>query len=885
MDRIAMKRLDGFAPDYRRMPARLLGRAVILFLLVVAGCRDSTAPPVAGELVQVGGTAQSGIVAQPLAQPLVVRVRDTQKREMGGVTVNWQVADGNGSLGVLSAQTAPDGTASAVWTLGTRVGVMTATATVATLSPVTFTATAVTGAPSASALHEGNDQQATVGTTVAIRPSVRVRDAHDNPVANLAVVFTVTGGGGSVEGAATTTDADGIATSGQWTLGTVAGNNRLTAAATGVTPVTFNAEATAGAAASLAARDGHDQWAMIGSPVAVLPSVLVLDSHGNPVPGVMVTFAVAGGGGSITGQDAMTNTSGVATVGSWTLGPDAVLNTLTAAAGSLPIVTFTARATPVSLVLSVDAVHLNQGNQTYAGTVRGVAGRAGLLRVVVRANEANALALPVRLRLFDGATLLREVQLPAPSGSVPLDPDLAIGNHTWNLPLTAAEAIAGLTVEAVVDADNSVTVADSASKRFPRGTGTASLDLVTLAPLRITFFPIHATVQETTGAITAENVETYLTATRQWIPASAVLATVRPPYTTNHDLSVAANWSRLLQDLQAIRTAEGARDEYYHGIIGSFSGIPYGGLAYRPSAPSSTARSGLSYDRMPSSPQTIAHELGHNLGRMHAPCGSPSNIDPSYPHANASLGSAGYDLVSGGLRHPTQHRDYMSYCTPRWTSDYTFDGISEWRRNDPRAVFEGGANLAASAHTESGLLVWGQTDGHGGATLNPAFALTATPALPTSTGPNTVRALAADGSELFRLSFEGVPVEDGHDPHERHFAWFVPLDADRIATITKLELVTPAAAAAVVRAPAPDAAAVDAASLPPVRVDRAAGGRVRVRWDAGRYPMALIRDSATGHILSLARHGDVNVAALGVDPERLEVLLSDGTKSRTAIRQ
>jgi hypothetical protein len=882
-----MTRVDTFVAHHSRTLARLPVHAFVLLLmgLHVAGCGDSTAPPIAGELVQVSGTAQSGMVAQPLTQPLVVRVRDTQKRDMGGVTVEWQVADGSGSVGVAATQTAPDGTASVVWTLGTSVGAMTATATVATLRPVVFNATATTGAPAATWFHEGSDQQATVGTAVAVRPSVQVRDAHGNPVANVAVVFTVTGGGGSIDGATTTTDDAGIATAGQWTLGTAAGSNRLTASATGLTPVTFVADALAGAAANLAVAAGDEQWAMIDSPVLVRPSIIVRDSHDNPVRGVPVTFAVTGGGGSVTGANAVTSDSGVATVGSWTLGPEPALNSLTAMVAGLPVAVFTARGTPVSLVLSVDAVHLNQGNQTLLGTVPSVARRAGLLRVVVRANEANALTLPVRLRLFDGATLLREVVLPAPSTSVPLDPDLANSAHTWNLPLTADEAVAGLSVEAVIDAEHSIVVADSAAKRFPRGAGTAALDMATLAPLRIVFFPIHATVQETTGAITTDNVETFLTATRQWIPSSSVVATVRPPYTTTHDLSVGANWSKLLQDLQAIRTAEGARDEYYHGIIGNFSGIPYGGLAYRPFAASSTARSGLSYDRMPASPQTIAHELGHNLGRMHAPCGNPANIDPWYPHPNASLGSAGYDIVSGGLRHPTQHRDYMSYCSPRWTSDYTYDGIVEWRRNDPRAVFEDGSTLSASAPTESGLLVWGHIDGHGGVTLNPAFTLTATPVLPQKTGPNTLRALAADGSELFRLSFEGVPVEDGHDPDERHFAWFVPLAANRIADIARLELTTPAASAFHVSAPEPDAATIDAAALDAVRVDRAASGRVRVRWNAQRYPMALIRDSATGHILSLARHGDVSLAALGVDPAQVEVLLSDGTRSRTALRQ
>ena len=70
-----------------------------------------------------------------------------------------------------------------------------------------------------------------------------------------------------------------------------------------------------------------------GQPVASRPSVRVVDaSTGDAKSGIPVTFAVASGGGSITGASQTTNLNGVATVGSWTLGATPGLNTLTASA-------------------------------------------------------------------------------------------------------------------------------------------------------------------------------------------------------------------------------------------------------------------------------------------------------------------------------------------------------------------------------------------------------------------------------------------------------------------------------------------------------------------------------------------------------------------------
>lgn len=82
----------------------------------------------------------------------------------------------------------------------------------------------------------------------------------------------------------------------------------------------------------ISANAGNNQNAPVSTAVPVAPSVVVMDAFKNPLPGVAVTFAVTSGGGSCTAASTTTLTSGVATVGSWTLGPVAGLNTLSAAA-------------------------------------------------------------------------------------------------------------------------------------------------------------------------------------------------------------------------------------------------------------------------------------------------------------------------------------------------------------------------------------------------------------------------------------------------------------------------------------------------------------------------------------------------------------------------
>jgi hypothetical protein len=180
------------------------------------------------------------------------------------------------------------------------------------------------------------------GSVVSPSPSIIVKDQNGTALAGVAVTFGVTSGGGSVSGGAVTSDASGIATVGSWTLGTTAGANVLSASVASLTAVTFTATATAGAAATMTKTAGDNQSGAPGTAVAVPPSVTVNDAHGNPKSNIVVTFAVASGGGSVAGGSATTNASGVATVGSWTLGGSAGSNTLTASTPGVASVTFTA---------------------------------------------------------------------------------------------------------------------------------------------------------------------------------------------------------------------------------------------------------------------------------------------------------------------------------------------------------------------------------------------------------------------------------------------------------------------------------------------------------------------------------------------------------------
>lgn len=281
------------------------------------------------------GDEQSGGVGAPLPSPLRVLVRDRRGNPMPGATVAFQVTAGGGSVSPAAAVSGPDGFATGVWTLGTEVGApQQATATIGSLT-MPFTATAVAGPPATATAVAGDGQTAGTGRAVAVPPQVLIEDAFGNPVAGVTVVFSVSAGGGTLGGATQTTNESGIATVGSWFLGSAQGVNTLTATlpGTGLANIVFTARAAAPGDVSRQA--GDNQAGLAGDPVPTRPRVQVRDGSGNPVPGVAVTFTASGGGGRVEGGAVTTDANGMATVGAWILGPQAMANTLTATISDL----------------------------------------------------------------------------------------------------------------------------------------------------------------------------------------------------------------------------------------------------------------------------------------------------------------------------------------------------------------------------------------------------------------------------------------------------------------------------------------------------------------------------------------------------------------------
>ena len=215
--------------------------------------------------------------------------------------VAW-AATGGGSVSPASVPTGADGRAAAHRVLGTTFGAYGTTATVAGLSgsPMVFVAlgTAPPGSgPGAIAMSAGDQQHGTVGATLAVQPAVLVRDLAGQPLAGVSVAFQPGQGSGSVTGSPATTDANGIAKAGGWTLGTEAGGQTLVASlsASGVTgnPVTFNATADAGPAAAATSTASVPAQA---APLTVVPIVVVTrDAFGNAeqTGGAEVTVTVS----------------------------------------------------------------------------------------------------------------------------------------------------------------------------------------------------------------------------------------------------------------------------------------------------------------------------------------------------------------------------------------------------------------------------------------------------------------------------------------------------------------------------------------------------------------------------------------------------------------
>ncbi len=315
---------------------------------------------------RAAGDAQVATPGTTLPVSPRVRVADAQGNPVAGAAVTFSVGSGGGSVTEPTRTTNAGGFASVgSWRLGSTAGSNTLIATTGALT-TTFTATARTAVAahmtlvgdSALRITAGNTLPPVGGTTSPVTPQVRVTDAEGKPVAGVTLhVELESPASATPTESNVVSDAQGLAPifppafapdrAGKWEA-------MVTSAEIPGAELEVELVVVPASAAAMTRVAGDAQSGSPGSPVATRPAVKVTDAFGNAVPALSVTFFVAVGGGTVTDSAATTDSSGVATVGSWTLGRSGA-QSLTAKAGALSA-TFSATL-PAPTVTKLVVVH------------------------------------------------------------------------------------------------------------------------------------------------------------------------------------------------------------------------------------------------------------------------------------------------------------------------------------------------------------------------------------------------------------------------------------------------------------------------------------------------------------------------------------------------
>jgi hypothetical protein len=539
--------------------------------------------------------------------------------------------------------------------------------------------------------------------------------------------------------------------------------------------------------------------------------------------------------------------------------------TVTASATATATVTYSPPS-GAPLNLRIAGLYITQSTQKFGGAVPLVKNRNGYLRVFVIANSTNTAAPNVRVRFYNGGVLPIDSALILPQGlSVPTAVDESSLSYTWNVPVSGTLIQPGLSIQAEVDPGNAIFEDDETDNLFP-AVGQLATDIRILPPLRVTFVPILQTASGLQGNVTDANKAAFLDMTKRMHPIDSVDAVVGLPFSTMRTLeSGGAGWAELLGEFDAAMAADG---RYYYGVVNVSYGSGVAGVAYVSNGPAN-AHAALGWDKVTSRSVVAAHELAHNWGRNHAPCGGPAGLDPSYPQPDGSIGSYGLDVMTQTLK-ASNLPDIMGYCDPKWISDYTYKGVLDYRFAHPLVM-----SAEAGQSVQPSLLVWGHVR-DGELVLEPSFQVNTRPRLPVHPGPYSIEAQAEDGSTLFALSF--APNEVADVPGSRqNFAFAIPLPAAKAARLSSLRLAGRGREAISTARVSSGAQARPGVQSDSVEVRRAGAGRVALRWNAAAHPMVMVRDGETGQVLSFAREGDVE---LPISSRQVDLVLSNGLKSR-----
>jgi len=410
---------------------------------------------------------------------------------------------------------------------------------------------------------------------------------------------------------------------------------------------------------------------------------------------------------------------------------------------------------------SASAAYLTQAVQSLGFPVPLIADEPALLRVFpVAADAAGQRLPPARALFFHHDEEVHGVEIPAPAGVLASEVDESSLSSSLNAEIPAEVIQPGLEMVVEIDPDGTLDPSLSLARRVP-AEGRLPVAVAAAPPLDLTLVPFLSTtnpdssILDRTDGLTPE--DPLFHSVNTLLPVREVDLKIHEPVETS-----ASHPVDIIGEVIAIRAMEGATGHYMGTIAGLSSGI--GGLA--------ETGGWATYAVL--KPDIMAHELGHNFGLRHAPC-EASALDPYFPQDDGSIGSWGYDFVSGALVSPEGTYDLMSYCDPVWISDYSFDVALEYRL----------AEQTAGAAAVRAILIWGGVEADGTPFLEPALAVRAPPSLPhPGGGEYAITGAADDGRRLFSLEFTMPTLADGDGGSRFAFAVPVMQDWTGLASIT-----------------------------------------------------------------------------------------------------
>jgi hypothetical protein len=534
----------------------------------------------------------------------------------------------------------------------------------------------------------------------------------------------------------------------------------------------------------------------------------------------------------------------------------------------------TVRVNPSSLLAALPHAYLVQSVQRRDGSVPMVAGRPATLRVFATGDAVNFFQPDVEATFFlDGEEVGRRRFGLARGGSVPRVVDEAAFENTWAVDVPAQWVQPGLAFSVRLDPDGLLPLTNPSPVRFP-AEGSRAVDVRVVPDLEIRFVPIHQNRLGTTGSITAGSAATWTRFLEDVFPIAGISRDVRAAYHTDAVTSRGqTDWEQLIQEIWALRVLDGD-DRYYYGVLrrsGSYAGLGYVGF---PVAIGWDEMGFASGDDIPRAYTVFAHEMGHNFGRWHAPaCNPGSGLDANYPYFGGVAGVFGLHRTRGEITGRDMP-DLMGYCNPMWVSDYTYEGVLDFRLELEEERRQWGLDEAAGP----GLLVWGSvTDGH--VTLEPAVAVERAATTPSGDGDLVVEGRAADGRLLFRQAATAMAFSHGPG-NRRAFSTVVPLSGADQAAVHDIRVTGPGVREGVRRgrlARSPGTAqALAAGRAPSFSSVRRRPGSTELAWDAEAYPLVVVREAGTGTVVSLARRGRL---VLPMDEEQLTFDVSDGVRT------